>query len=55
MECIILEHEKGFLITQFMDNGRQSFVAVAFGKDGRLGVSKYKIAEIIPAIRQFFE
>jgi hypothetical protein len=52
MESIILEHEKGFLIAQSTNNERQSFVNASFDKDGKLGVIKHKISELIPSIRQ---
>jgi len=53
MECVILEHENGLLIAQSVDNEKQCFVAVSFEKDGKLGVIKHKISELIPSIRQF--
>jgi hypothetical protein len=52
MESIILEHEKGLLIAQSTVNERQSFVNASFDKDGKLGVIKHKISELIPSIRQ---
>ena len=52
MESIILEHEKGFLIAQSTNSERQSFVNASFDKDGKLGVIKHKISELIPSIRQ---
>lgn len=55
MECLILEHENGLLIAQSVDNEKQCFVAVSFEKDGKLGVIKHKITELIPSIRQFTE
>jgi hypothetical protein len=53
MECVILEHESGLLIAQSVDSEKQCFVAVSFEKDGKLGVIKHKISELIPSIRQF--
>jgi hypothetical protein len=53
MECLILEHENGLLIAQWMDNENKCFVAVSFEKDGKLGVIKHKISELIPSIRKF--
>jgi predicted regulator of Ras-like GTPase activity (Roadblock/LC7/MglB family) len=55
MECLILEYENGLLIAQSVDNEKQCFVAVSFEKDGKLGVIKHKISELIPSIRQFTE
>jgi predicted regulator of Ras-like GTPase activity (Roadblock/LC7/MglB family) len=55
MECLILEHENGLLIAQSVDNDKQCFVAVSFEKDGKLGVIKHKITELIPSIRKFTE
>jgi hypothetical protein len=55
MECLILEHENGLLIAQSLGTEKQCFVAVSFEKDGKLGVIKHKIAELIPSIRQFTE
>lgn len=55
MECLILEHENGLLMAQSVDNGTQCFVAVSFEKDGKLGVIKHKISELIPLIRQLTE
>ena len=52
MECIIMEHGNGLLVTQWMDNERQCFVTGSFDKDGKLGVIKHKISELIPSIRQ---
>jgi hypothetical protein len=51
MECIIMEHGNGLLVTQWMDNERQCFVTGSFDKDGKLGVIKHKISEMIPSIR----
>jgi hypothetical protein len=55
MECLILEHENGLFISQLLDNEIQYFVAGSFEKDGKLGVIKHKISELIPSIRQFIE
>jgi hypothetical protein len=52
MECIIMEHGNGLLVTQWMENESQCFVAGSFDKDGKLGVIKHKISEMIPSIRQ---
>jgi hypothetical protein len=54
MECIIMEHGNGLLVTQWMDVARQCFVTGSFNKDGKLGVIKHKISEMIPSIRQLF-
>lgn len=53
MECLILEHEKGVLVAQLANDERECFITVAFGKEGKLGVIKHKISELIPSIRQF--
>jgi hypothetical protein len=53
LECLILEHEKGLLVSQLTDEKRECFITVAFGKEGKLGVIKHKISELIPSIRQF--
>jgi len=55
MESIILEHEKGLLIAQSTDSKRRSFINASFDKDGKLGVIKHKISELIPSIRQVIE
>jgi hypothetical protein len=52
MECMIMEHGKGLMITQWMDNGRQLLVTGSFDKNGKLGVIKHKISEMIPSLRQ---
>ena len=52
MECIIMEHGNGLLVTQWTDNEGQCFVTGSFDKDGKLGVIKHKISEAIPSIRQ---
>jgi hypothetical protein len=52
MECIIMEHGNGLLVTQWMENESQCFVAGSFDKDGKLGVIKHKISEMVPSIRQ---
>lgn len=54
LECIIMEHGNGLLVTQWMDDERQRFVSGSFDKDGKLGVIKHKISEMIPSIRQLF-
>jgi hypothetical protein len=53
MECIIMEHGNGLLVTHWMDDERHSFVTGSFDKNGKLGVVKHKISEMIPSIRQF--
>jgi hypothetical protein len=55
MECIILEHQNGILLTQSTDEEMVRFVTVAFGKGGKLGVIKHKIAELIPSVCQLGE
>jgi predicted regulator of Ras-like GTPase activity (Roadblock/LC7/MglB family) len=55
MECLILEHENGLLMAQSVDNEKHCFVAVSFEKNGKLGVIKHKISELIPLIRQLTE
>lgn len=52
MECLILEHENGLLVAQMVDEERRYFVTGAFGKEGKLGVIKHKITELIPSIRK---
>ncbi len=52
LECLTLEHEDGLLIGQWTDNERQFFVGGSFDKNGKLGVIKHKVSEIIPSIRQ---
>jgi hypothetical protein len=53
MESLILEHENGLLVAQMIDGERLYFVTGAFGKEGKPGVVKHKIAELIPSIRKF--
>ena len=52
LECIIMEHGKGLQVTQWMDDESHCFIAGSFDKDGKLGVIKHKISEMIPSIRQ---
>ena len=53
MECIILEHGKGSLIAQLANGEKHYFLTVSCDKDGKLGVIKHKIAELLPSIRGF--
>ena len=53
MDTIILEHERGMLVAQTIENERDSFVALAFDKGGKLGVIKHKLGEMTLSIRQF--
>ena len=52
MDSLILEHEKGILVAQFIDDERKCFAAVAFDKGGKLGVIKHKLNDIISSILQ---
>jgi hypothetical protein len=52
LECIIMEHGNGLLVTQWMDDERQCFVSGSFDKAGKLGVIKHKISEMIPSLTQ---
>lgn len=49
---ITMEHGNGLLVTQWVDDEGHSFVTGSFNKDGKLGVIKHKISEMIPSIRQ---
>ncbi len=51
-ECLTLEHDKGLLMAQWTDDETDFFICCSFDKDGKLGVIKHKVAEIIPLIRQ---
>ncbi|HTP64467.1 MAG TPA: hypothetical protein VMJ66_03670 [Geobacteraceae bacterium] len=53
VECLTLEHEGGLLIAQWADSEGLYFVGGSFDKEGKLGVIKHKVAEIIPPIRQY--
>jgi predicted regulator of Ras-like GTPase activity (Roadblock/LC7/MglB family) len=53
MECIILEHGKGSLIAQMANGEKHYFVTVSCDKDGKLGVIKHKISDLLPSIREF--
>ena len=55
VECIILEHGNGLLVTQWLDNDRNCFLTGAFDKDGKLGVIKHKFSEIIPSISKLWQ
>lgn len=50
-----LHGETGSLFAQMTDFSKQFFVAVSFSADGKLGVIKHKITELIPAVRKFTE
>jgi hypothetical protein len=50
-----LHGETGSLFAQMTDYSKQFFVAVSFSADGKLGVIKHKISELIPAVRKFTE
>jgi len=50
-----LHGETGSLFAQMTDFSKQFFVAVSFSADGKLGVIKHKISELIPAVRKFTE
>lgn len=52
MECIVMEHGNGLMVTQWMDNERRCFVTGSFDKNGKLGVIKHKISEMIHSIRR---
>lgn len=55
LECLILEHESGLLVAQMTDEKRECFITVAFSKEGKLGVIKHKISELIPALREIVQ
>jgi hypothetical protein len=55
MDAIILEHERGMLVAQSVEDIWGAFVAVAFGKEGKLGVIKHKLGEITSSIRQHMD
>ncbi|MGB9080038.1 MAG: hypothetical protein WCD00_01985 [Desulfuromonadaceae bacterium] len=50
-----LHGETGSLFAQMTDLNKQFFVAVSFGPEGKLGVIKHKISELIPEVRRFTE
>lgn len=50
-----LHGETGSLFAQMTDLRKQFFVAVSFGPEGKLGVIKHKISELIPEVRRFTE
>lgn len=50
-----LHGETGSLFAQMTDVSKQFFVAVSFGSDGKLGVIKHKISELIPSVQRFTE
>jgi hypothetical protein len=55
MDAIILEHDRGMLVAQSIEDERGSFVAVAFDKGGKLGVIKHKLGEMTSSIRQYMD
>lgn len=52
IEFVLLEHDKGSLVVQWLNIEKDFFVAASFDKNGRPGVVKHKISEMIPAILQ---
>ncbi len=48
-----LHGETGSLFAQMTDATNRFFVAVSFSPDGKLGVIKHKISELIPTVRRF--
>lgn len=52
MEFILIEHDNGSLVAQWPNIERNFFVAASFDKNGKTGVIRHKISDIIPAIIQ---
>jgi hypothetical protein len=50
IEFILLEHDKGSLVAQWPNIDGNLFVAASFDKNGKPGVIRHKISEMIPAI-----
>ena len=50
-----LHGETGSVFAQMTDLNNRFFVAVSFSSDGKLGVIKHKISELIPAVQKFTE
>jgi hypothetical protein len=50
IEFILLEHQKGSLVAQWPNIDGNLFVAASFDKNGKPGVIRHKISEMIPAI-----
>ncbi len=50
VEFVLIEHEKGSLVAQWHNPERDFFVAASFDKNGKPGVIRHKISEIIPSI-----
>ena len=50
-----LHGETGSLFAQMTDVSKRFFVAVSFSSEGKLGVIKHKISELIPAVQRFTE
>lgn len=50
-----LRGEAGSLFAQMTDVSKRFFVAVSFSTEGKLGVIKHKISELMPAVQRFTE
>lgn len=55
IEFVLLEHDKGSLVAQWLNLENNFFVAASFDKNGKPGVVKHKISEMIPAILHIAE
>jgi predicted regulator of Ras-like GTPase activity (Roadblock/LC7/MglB family) len=51
IESLLLESSKGSLTVQWIDDSSHACIAAAFDKNGKLGVIKHKIRELIPAVQ----
>lgn len=51
-ELILLEHGAGSLMAGWTGDERRTFLAVAFTRDGKPGIVKHKLAELLPRIRE---
>jgi hypothetical protein len=50
-----LHGETGSLFAQMTDSSKRFFVAISFSSEGKLGVIKHKISDLMPAVRRFTE
>ena len=51
IETLLLESVDGTLTVQWIDGNNDVFIAASFDKNGKLGVIKHKIRELIPAVQ----
>lgn len=53
IEFLLIQYEKGSLFVQWPNGNDDLYIAASFNEDGKPGVIKHKISELIPSIRHF--